>query len=292
MSVHTITVPIDGSQFSSLAVQPAGVLARRAGASITLVGVATDGDAKTMRAHVRDASRLAPVGVEVDEQVIVGPDGVGVLLERVSDAATVVCAASHDHARATAAILGSIGSRLIARATRPLFVVGPKVDVGAFGDDVVVAVDGRRNPDPLLGAAASVAEALGAGIRIVTVFEPVLADVRRPQHYTRTHGPSYEVDAYLSDVSRRLPLGSARVQRVGIADPVGVTVGLAEHLDAAPALALVVGGGRGAHHLGPGAVHDLVRRLPVPLLVVPAAPAEPAWISEAEAAGILAKPER
>ena len=176
-------------------------------------------------------------------------------------------------------------------STRPLFVVGPGADASAMDGDVVVAVDGRRDPDILLSAAATAAAALGAGVRIVTVYEPVLADVRHPEHFTRTHGPSYDVDTYLADVARQVPGEVARVERAGIPDPVSIAGGLAEHLDSSPALALVVGSRPGAHHVWPGVVRELVRAVRIPLLVVPKATERPAWIREAEEAGVAADAE-
>jgi len=288
--INSVTVPIDESEFSTRAVPPAGVLARRAGTSITLIGIATDdGDLASIAAHVHDASTLVPDGVEVDEEVIANPDAVGVLLQRVADPGTVVCFASHDHGAPAAAIRASVGSRVIERATQPLFVVGPRADAGVMGDDIVVAVDGRKNPDPLLSAAAACAPQLGARVRIVNVYEPVPPDVRYPHHFTRTHGPSYDVDTYLADVARRVPLGVAHVEGVAIPDPVSVADGLADHLRSAPALALVLGSRPGTHEVWPGVVRELVRRVGVPLLVVPTAADEAAWFREAENVGIAAE---
>jgi hypothetical protein len=54
----------------------------------------------------------------------------------------------------------------------------------------VVALDGKHSAEALLSTGTAWADALHAPLRVVTVYEPVLPDVRNPDHFSRTHGPS------------------------------------------------------------------------------------------------------
>ncbi len=288
MVLETITVPVDGSEFSTRAIPAAAVVAQRAGASVTLVRVATgDDDLGPQAAQLHEASGLVPDGIPVEEQLLSNPDPVALLLTRAEDPTTVLCVASHDHLPPAAAIRDSVGSKIIERATQPVLVVGPDADESESGDEVVVALDGTHDPDPLLAVATAWADALRAPLRVVTVYEPVLADIRRPDHYSRTLGPSSDPLAYLHRVTHGLDDGGRRqVTLTAIPDPVGAADGLAEHLQSQPAL-LVVAGGRGAnHHPWPGVVRELVRRVQQPVLVVPGAAPERRWEHDAAGAGI------
>jgi len=168
MVFETITVPLDGSEFAARAIPPAEAIAARAGASVTPIEVATGED-----------------------------DPVEALLKRAEDETTVLCIASHDHMPAAAAIRDSVGSKLIEHARRPILVVGPEADESPSGADVVVAIDGGHAPDALLSVGTAWADTLDAPLRVVTVFEPVLADIRNPEHFSRTHGPSSDPLVYL-----------------------------------------------------------------------------------------------
>ena len=148
-------------------------------------------------------------------------------------------------------------------------MVGPNGTPATAGRDVVVALDGVNEPDPLLATAVDWARQLGAPLRIVTVYEPLPADIREPEHYSRRHGPSIDPDVYLGALRPRADLqGLAGVASVAIADPVSVADGVSRHLADNPAFLLVVGGGR--RHVWPSSlVRALLRRSPPPVLVVP-----------------------
>jgi nucleotide-binding universal stress UspA family protein len=161
----------------------------------------------------------------------------------------------------------AVGSAVIERARRPLVVVGPNVSTESgqpLGRDVVVGIDGVAESQPLLTVAATAARALRCPLRIVTVYEPVPPDMRRPDHYTRHHGPAGDPDAYLAFMRERVDdVGLAGVDMVAIGDPVGVAPGLVQHLRDHPARLLVVGGAA-----RPRPLADIARRL-VPELTIP-----------------------
>jgi hypothetical protein len=137
------------------------------------------------------------------------------------------------------------------------------------GEDVVAAVDGQRDPSAVLSVAAAWAMLLQAGLRVVTVYEPVLADTRRPEHFSRTHGPSSDPHAYLQGVASRFTDHVVRIELVAIPDPVSVAGGLVDHLAQRPAFAVVAGGQHRTPTLWPGALGELIRNVAPPVLVVP-----------------------
>ena len=240
------------------------------GAGIRLVGVAHDNGAlASMRNHLRDAAETLTSDRLQDFEVLVGDDPAAVLLEVASDSSTVLCFASHDHSKPVAALLHSVGSHIIERATHPFVVVGPNMDAAKLGSDVVVALDGVADPDPLLSTASAWAARLGVALRIVTVYDPVPADLRNPEHFTRNHGPSGDPDAYLESVRERLDTSELKVvDSVAIGDPVNIAAGLERHLGEQSAFLLVVGARRTGAHVSPGVLREFVRVATLPVLVV------------------------
>jgi nucleotide-binding universal stress UspA family protein len=290
MTLDFITVPVDGSPFSGTAVPIAVAVGRAAGATVGLVAIAAEqADVASVTAQVAEATAGLP-GPTTAGDVIVDPDPVGALLGIADRAGTVLCVASHDHLPGAAAILNSVGSLLIERARHPMLVVGPEADVAELGGDVVVAVDGRQSPETLLATASRWAGWLDAPLRVVTVYEPVLPDLRNPDHFSRSHGPSSDPVEYLRRVTHGLDDGGRRrVELVAIPDPVSVAEGLSQHLAARPALVAVVGAHGGTHrehHLIAGVVRHLLRQVHLPLLVVPGPPRVRRWEQDAEAAGV------
>ena len=274
MSVPTpstrVVVPLDGSEFSTRAI-PAAAVVVAARTGITLVAVATDDhEAASLSHHMHEANTLLPAGTDVTEELIVDADPVAALLQIASDPSRVLFLASHDRMPPAAAILGSVGSHVIERASRPLFVVGPAATAITPGNDVAVALDGRHDPEPLLAAAVRWATLFDAPLRLVTVYEPVPSDIREPEHFTRRRGPSTDPDLYLQQVRARLEEHAPRgVELASVPDPVSVAAGLSDHLTERPALVLVAGGEHHRNVFAPGVLRVLLRTLVGPVLLVP-----------------------
>jgi Universal stress protein family len=269
----TLVVPLDGAEFSTRALPAALSIARAGKSDVRLVGIARTEDAvPDLRGHAQDSARLA--GFESsDVAIVVNDDPTEALLEISDDPGTVLCFASHDHTPLATALSDSVGSRLIEAATHPYIVVGAAPTDGGpalVGTDVVVAVDGVDDPEPLLATAAAWALALQAALRLVTVYEPVSADIRHPDHFTRHHGPPGDADAYAAALGRRLEaIVHAPVEVAAVADATSAADGLTRYLHDRPALLVVLGGGRrDGLSLGPGVLHRLLREMPLPVLVV------------------------
>ena len=269
--LETLVVPLDGSELATRAVAAADAIAAAADAGISLVGVASDdGSAGSVRDHLRDATGMISGDRLQDVDVLVGDDPATMLLQLATDSNTVLCLASHDHTKPVATLIHAVGSHVIERTTQPIVVVGPNLDEASLANDVVVAIDGVSAPDPLVSTAAAWASRLGAALRIVTVYEPVLADLRNPEHFTRHHGPAGDPDVYLESVRTRVDPGAKGVDAAAIADPVSIAAGLERHLGERSALLLVLGARRAGAHVTPGVLRELLRNSTVPVLVVPA----------------------
>lgn len=268
---EALVVPLDGSEFAAKALPVAVAIARAGHAGLRLVGVARDdGGRAAVRRYVDGTAREVPATVVPEVDVILDSDPVHALLELAADGTSVLCLASHDRGPLAAKIMHSVGSALVARARQPIVIVGEHLAPSVGAGDVVAAVDGVNDPLPLIATAGAWARQLGAPLRIVTVYEPTLADLDRPSHFTRHYGPPVDPDVYLGAIQRGVEEeGLVSVSTAAIADPVGVGEGLVNHLADRPAGLLVVGGRR---HGGPdrpsGTVRGLLRTASVPLLVV------------------------
>jgi len=267
--LRNLVIPLDGSEFASRALPVAVELASAANATVRVVGIApTDAELAWTYDHVYDDAKRN--GVEFDDvEVRVDPDPLRILLDHSAVEGTTLCLASHDRLPAAARFRHSVGSQLIERAQHPLVVVGPNGSTERLGHDVVVALDGTGDAEPLLAVAATWALALHSRLRIVTVYDDVPSDLRRPQHFTRRHGPPSDPDVYLAAMRERVAdVGLVGIDTVAISDPVSITAGLEWHLAGAPARLLVLGGGHRGVSLSRGVVRNVLDNATIPLLVV------------------------
>jgi nucleotide-binding universal stress UspA family protein len=269
MTFQTIVVPVDGSTLALRAVPAAAALAAAAHAKVRLLSVAhNDGELAWAYDQVHSAAGLLPTEMTSAVDVMVDGDPVRVLLDAGAEPGSVLCFSPHDQPWMASELLGRVGSRVVQRASHPFLVVAPNGSPAVPGDDVVVALDGVTDPDPVLSTAVQWALQLGTGLRIVTVYEPVPADLRQPGHYSREHGPPCDPDEYLEGVQGRVDgTGLASCSTTAIPDPVSVAVGLAQHLADRPAFLLVLGGPRRRLRWPSTVLRDLLRTSPPPMLI-------------------------
>ena len=268
--LRTIVIALDGSDFAARAVPVGTTLARRGGANVRAVAIArSDAEIDWTYQRVFEDARLD--GIDRDEiDFLVDPDPAKILLERTSAEGVVLCLATHDRSKPIAALLHSVGSEVVDRAPCPVIAVGSNASVESLADDVVVALDGVSNAEPVLAVAAAWALQLHSRLRIVTVYEPVPSDVRRPEHYTRLHGPPDDPDVYLSAMAQRVnEVGVEGLETVAIGDPIGPAPGIEQHLADRPALLLVLGGGHPHRpHVHAGVAHRVLLNATTPVLIV------------------------
>ncbi len=267
--MEEIVVPLDGSDFANRVLPIAAVLSAAAKVRLRVAGIAPS-DAELAWTYDKVHEAVDRAGLRgIDVEVRVDPHPVEILLATGAREGTVLCLATHDRPDPEAKALRAVGSLVLERSTQPVLVVGPHASAESLGSDVVVAVDGVTDPEPLLAVATAWAMLLGSGLRIVTVYEPVPPDLDRPAHYTRDHGPAGDPDDYVKAVREQVGDFPFAVDAVAIADPVGVAAGLEQHLADAPARILVLGG-RHPRLLKPsgGIARQLLRNLTLPVLVV------------------------
>jgi nucleotide-binding universal stress UspA family protein len=260
-----LVVAVDGSEFAAHAL-PVGVqLAAAAGVSVHVLGVAhTDAEHAWTYDHVVSDAQRAGVDV-ADVEVRVDPDPTALLVAIAADERNVLCLASHLRPKPIDMLMHSVGSRVIEQAPRPVVAVGPKASTAWVGSDVVVALDGVSDAQPLLDAGTAWARQLGVVLRLVTVYEPVLAEVDDPNVFVRLWGTSYDPDVYLEAMKERVDDARlAGVTAVAIPDMSGPAAGLKQHLAALPARLVVLGADRAPSRV----VRDLLETAPSPLLIV------------------------
>jgi nucleotide-binding universal stress UspA family protein len=265
-----VVVPLDGSELAATAIPAAAAIARAGHAGLRLVRVARHEDElAAARRQLTVTARTVTTGPSPDVQVLLHHDPADALLAVAADPTQVLCLASHDVPPPAAHALHAIGSTVIARAAHPLIIVGPRAAPTDPATEVVVAVDGVHAPQPVLATATAWAQQMNAPLRIVTVYQPVPADVRRPSHFTRRHGPPGDPDEYLNVLAGAVESGEpTTVSTAAIADPVSVPGGLADHLASRPARLLVVGANHRGLHPASATLRDLLRAVAVPVLVV------------------------
>ena len=267
--IEEIVVPLDGSDFSTRTLPIGAMLAAAADARLRVVGIAhSDGELAWTYDRVHDdVDRAGLHGIDVE--VRVDPRPAEILLGIGAGEGTVLCLATHDRPDAPARALHAVGSLVLERIDHPVVVVGPRASAQSLGTDVVVAVDGVRDPEPLLAVATAWAIQLRSGLRIVTVYEPVLADLDQPAHYTRHHGPTGDPDDYAKSVRDQVADFPFGVDAVAIADPVAVADGLEQHLSDVPSRILVLGGRHPEPPKPSGSIaRHLLRNVTLPVLVV------------------------
>ena len=164
----------------------------------------------------------APGSTASTSQLLVDPHPVEILLGTAAREGTVLCLATHDRPDPVAKALQAVGSLVLERSERPVVAVGPRASAEALGSDVVVAIDGVTDPEPLLSVGTDWATQLGSGLRIVTVYEPVPPDLDQPATTRGDHGPAGDPDDYMKSVLERVHEFPSAVDAVAIADPVGV----------------------------------------------------------------------
>jgi nucleotide-binding universal stress UspA family protein len=269
MIVQTIVVPVDGSTLALRAVPAAAAVAAAGQAKVRLLSVAhNDGELAWAYDQVHAAASELPAEMTSAVDVVVDGDPVRVLLDAADDPGNVLCFATHDQPWMAAELLGRIGSRVVQQASHPFLVVAANGSAPVEGADVVVALDGVADPDPVLSTGVQWALRLDTGLRIVTVYEPAPADLRQPDHYSRLHGPPCDPEEYLEGVRRRVDgAGLVRCTTVAIPDPVSVAAGLEAHLAEHPAFLVVVGGSHRRLHWPSSVLRDLLRASPPPILV-------------------------
>jgi nucleotide-binding universal stress UspA family protein len=264
IELRHVVVPLDGSPFAERALPVAGWLAEATGGDVQLVEVVPSGDdegAENATRYLDSACRRHhATSWEVVRQDDVG-DALAEVVARSGD--RLACLATHGRGRS--ATVGSVAVSLVERSTRPVMLVGPRARAAAAPDrPLVVAVDGTRQDDALVGLALDWAARLARRLEIVTVAEIPEAQV----------GPDVrDLERYVDSLADRTQGSGVAVGTRVVREAVDVGDGLVPVLDGP----LVVLGCRphpGVGPMSPGShAASIVHDAAIPALVVPLPPA-------------------
>jgi nucleotide-binding universal stress UspA family protein len=275
-------VPLDGSEFSRLALLAASELAERLGMDVHLLSAVSSTNEVPVR-H-RQLARIRVGERDPSISVVVNQDPAGVIHEELEHLRTaVVCLASHGRHRASL-LRHSVTDQVIAREHDAVLVTGPLVgrpkgswwsdddlSLARFrGGGVVACLGASERADSLMSHAVAWAAQLGEAVIALTVAEavsPLLSDGR-----DRIFGPAGDVDSFLASATGAYGGAGVEVVKKPIYESFGPGEGVCDYLEDSPAALVVIGAHRRSQPSGAelrGTAAAIVRRSPSPVLVVP-----------------------
>jgi nucleotide-binding universal stress UspA family protein len=129
--VSNVVVPLDGSALAARAVAPAHALSEMVGATLTLMSTHWDDALKPAEAYLDE--QAAELGADHVKTLVIhdrsAPDAISL---EVQEPETVVCMATRGRSGVGATVLGSVAEEVVRRAHRPVLLIGPGVDRGAW----------------------------------------------------------------------------------------------------------------------------------------------------------------
>ncbi|HEX3541597.1 MAG TPA: universal stress protein [Acidimicrobiales bacterium] len=266
----TVVIALDGSKYAERALGVGGWLAGRLGGDVELVSAVDEEAQRAEREHYLASVVPSLVGAHrVGTAVVVDRDPAGVIHESVRRAGdAVACLATHGRG-ASAALVGSVATDVVARGRDPVVLVGPLVSEDRSGAGVVTCADERPESVALVRLAAGWGDRLAEPVVVVVVAEPVPPPLDdRPAR--RLFGPDGDASAFVATLIEAAECDGVTGEVVW--DPISPADGLITYLDEHPA-ALVVIASRARKalehavfgHTDAAAVHSS----PSPVLVVP-----------------------
>jgi len=173
--MKAVLVPLDGSPFSERALPVAAWMAERLGGGLSLVSAIDSEDERAARSEFLSsvAATVGKAGVPVAWSVVVDRDPAGAIHEcrrQLDDA--VVCLATHGRG-ASAALVGSVATEVVARGHDSLVLVGPLLAEKPIGTGVVACVSGGPETTEVLRAGVAWGGWLEEPVVAAMVAEPV-----------------------------------------------------------------------------------------------------------------------
>jgi nucleotide-binding universal stress UspA family protein len=268
-TVDALLVPLDGSDFSRVAVPTAARLAARLDAEIQLLSAVESADEVGRREQA--LGRVSIPGHLVNRSVVVDRDPASAVHEALRKLGNAVaCMATHGRTR-SAALVGSVATDVVARVHDPLVLVSPYMDQPRRSSGVVACVDDSPAAAALVAVAVRWAELLAERCIVLTIAEdapePVTGGPVR-----RRFGPDGDAEAYLAALVAPFITAGHAVEAVVRYEPVNVWGGLSRYLLDHPAALVATNtrSRRGLRRLVLGSVAaTIVRHSPSPVLVVP-----------------------
>jgi nucleotide-binding universal stress UspA family protein len=266
-----ILVPLDGSVESESALPFAEALARAAGATIVLVRAASSReDAAELDAV---SSRLAGEGLQVQEEVDNDDPAAAIVSAVDRSHADLIVMRTHAREGVDRILHGSVADQVVRTSAVPVLVVPPDARYRLIPPcTVIVPLDGSQLAERALKPALDLAEALGAGLRIVRVTDSPDYWVVGEEGAAREPSPGSEAARaarYLDAVADRYARPTVQIARyVTDGDPAEVIAALGAEPEAA-AIGMATHGRSGLSRAMAGSVAaQLLASASLPVLLV------------------------
>ena len=271
LPVGRLVVPLDGTTFSERAIPVARRFGGALGASVHLFSVAST--APELAEREEALRRLASPNGDSWEVVSAADPETAIALTDTTTVGRLLVMATHAPDRGPG-LAASVAFASVNRSHRPVLLLGPEAPAPGtdVGPSMTVCVDGTVASEAVLPVAVAWASALGLGLSIVTVAEPVPESVLHPGTFPRMFGPREDAEAYVTALAERFVGSLPSVEGRVLYNAVTVTGELADHLRRTRPTVAVVGtrGPSGLRRLILGSVAaGVVHHSPVPVLVVP-----------------------
>ena len=257
--ITRVFVPVSGLEAHERAVAVGAAMARRLGASLSLVGhrpphMSFHSDETYLEALA--AEQHVP---EVVTALSVGFDLAAWMVEKTQDPQQLLCMASAPH---QAMVPGSLTAAVLRFAAHPVLMVGPAVHRRWTSKihTVVVPVDGSTFAKHALAVGADLARAMHAELRIVQVIDPVGAAL-----VGATHGDVLE-SSYVHVLADSVGEGTSVSWEVLHGKPGPAIVDCVSHLEH-PIIVMSPYGNSGGQHILGSVAHRVMHAATVPVLV-------------------------
>jgi nucleotide-binding universal stress UspA family protein len=198
--IDQVIVPLDGSEHADRALRPAIEVARRLGASVSLLRAIHPDDVDVAETELGERiTEHEPPGAEMLIDTMNGPVGaIAAAVDAHPD--SLVCMTTHGRSGLSRALLGSVAEEALREVDVPFLLVGPAYVPGTgLGACVIVPVDGSHRSEAVLPIASEWATALEVPLWIVTVVDP--ADAER----VRAEGGDLLENSYVHRLASSMP---------------------------------------------------------------------------------------
>jgi nucleotide-binding universal stress UspA family protein len=176
----TIVVPLDGSEGSQRALQPAAWIANRCDGDLLLITTTFSDDAAKEHDFLDQSANM--VGRHVTTQVVRPTFPFHGIISTVEDSPDgLLVMSTHGRTGASRVLLGSVADEVMGQTTAPVVLVGPECQpIRERADELLVCLDDSAEALAALPVAADWARQLGVSARIVNVEEARAPDVAPP----------------------------------------------------------------------------------------------------------------
>ena len=170
----TIIVPLDGTEPSKRALEPARALARQAGGELVLVMARAGGVVEPQR-YLRSVADGA--GVDARAFAFEDRSAVAAIVKlAATEPDAIVCMTTHARGGLGRAALGSVAEEVVRHTEVPLVLVGPNAHATASDfAELIVCLDGSQRATAILPVATELAGDLGLDVWLVDVVDPQLS---------------------------------------------------------------------------------------------------------------------